>query len=135
MWCFLVVVSKLVEFLAVVIVAVAMSGCSMIFSPPEMVISNSCNGSWLEVRDGEGKVIAPRIDYGQSQGIDAKWYSGATMYLVATGYEIGSNRPLGSASTSVYIPQSSGGPTGPSQITPWQVMYLQTSDPNGGCRR
>ncbi len=54
-------------------------------------------------------------------------FAGYQIVLVATGYELGTNRPLGSVDTSRYVADS-GGPTSPRQIDPWTITWLP-----GGC--
>lgn len=107
------------------------TGCERPF-----VIYNGCNGSWVRVVDGRGNLLVEHLNYGLESGVDVGGFAGGNIELLASGYDLQSNRPLGSATTSRYIPHSSGGsPMSPSQLQPWQITYLQTTDPNGGCRR
>src|SRR3989344_6158103 len=110
------------------LIAVAVSGCAK-----SMVVYNGCNGSWLRVSDGQGRLLVGRLNYGLETTVDISGYSGSNIQLFAAGFELVTNRPLGSTTTSRYI-SSSGSPTGPS-LQPWQITSLQSSDPNGGCRR
>ncbi|OHB14460.1 MAG: hypothetical protein A3G05_02580 [Candidatus Zambryskibacteria bacterium RIFCSPLOWO2_12_FULL_45_14] len=115
-------------FLALLL-AVAVSGCAR-----QLVIYNACDGSWVRVRDGRGNLLVDRLNYGLEATVDVRGYQGSTVEFLAAGFELGTNRPLGSATTSRSIPRS-GGPTGPSQIYPWEIRYLYTTDRDGGCRR
>ena len=99
------------------------------------VIYNGCKGSWLRVRDGRGTLLLERLEYGKEGVPDLEGQAGRNVELIALGFELGSDRPLGSATTSRYIPNSNSGViTGPTQMQPWEVTSLSSSDSNGGCR-
>ena|SRR3989344_6806583 len=117
--------------LLVILVALAVEGCAQ-----PLVIYNGCNGSWVRVHDGRGQLLIDRLDYGLETTVDVDGYRGSTIQLLAAGFELKTNRPLGSATTSRHIPNSGGGTiVGPSQLYAWQILNLYTTDPKGGCRR
>jgi hypothetical protein len=111
-------------FLAILVLAGA--GCG---NRPFVVV-NDCGGSWVQVLDGRGRVLAERIDFGRNATVDLGGLAGQRVELVAQGYDLVTNKPLGSVTTDRYIPTTGGMFTGPDQIQPWQVNYLP-----GGCRR
>lgn len=113
----------------VILIALATGACSR-----DMMIYNGCNGSWVRVHDGRGNLLVDRLDYGLETTVDVRGYSGSIVEFLAAGFELRTNRPLGSATTSRHIPYSGGGSAmGPSQIPPWEIIYLYTTDQNGGC--
>lgn len=113
------------------LVALATGACGQPF-----VIYNGCNGSWVRISDGRGNLLTERLEYGREITVDARGYSGSTVEFLAAGFELRTNRPLGSATTSRHIPYSGYGlAMGPSQIPPWEITYLYTTDRDGGCRR
>lgn len=120
------------RFLVVVLLMVA-TGCTRTSS---LVIYNGCNGSWVRVHDGLGQSLVSRLDYGQEVAVDVEGYRGSTVQLLAAGFDLTTNRPLGSAVTTRHFPYNGGTVvTGPSQVQSWQIMHLSTTDPKGGCRR
>ncbi len=99
----------------------------------QLSVSNLCFGSWVKITDGRGHVRVNRLDYGAlPAAISLEGAAdGQQLALTATGFSQEDNRPLGSATYTTYV---GGGPTGPRQTT-WQITYLQTTDPRGGCGR
>ncbi len=111
--------------------ALVVSGCDR-----PLMIYNGCTGSWVRVHDGRGQLLVNRLEYGLETAVNVDGYQGSNISLLAVGFEPGTNRPLGSATTTRYIPRSGWeNSTGPSQLQPWEIRSLQTTDPNGGCRR
>lgn len=124
------------RFLAVVMVVAALALSSACERRMDLVIYNACKGSWVTVVDGRGRELVRQLGYGQEAAVDVRGYSGTTIYLLATGYSLDGNRPLGSATDSRHIPRIYGSsPTGPSQLQPWRITSLQSTDRNGGCQR
>ena len=118
------------QLIVLAFVVVALSGCSA----RPFVIYNGCKGSWVRVRDGRGDILVSRLDYGNETPVDLrKAYPGRLVELLAVGFSLRDGRPLGSASTSVYVPDYGGPITGPSQLQPWEISYLYTTDQKGGC--
>ena len=113
------------------LIAVAVSGCAR----QELVIYNGCGRSWVRVRDGEGRLLVSRLDYGHETVVDLKGYQGSTVHLLAAGFEMGTDNVLGSDSTSRTIPRFGGSPVGPSQINPWEIRYLYANVKEVGCQR
>lgn len=120
---------KRVLLLAVLLCAI---GCA---SERPFVIKNDCRGSWLYIADGRGNVITERLEYGGLQTVSLETYRGETVYLLASGYELGTNRNLGTAETTRYIPDTSNTPTFQQQIEPWVVSHLFQQGAQGGCHR
>lgn len=101
-----------------------------------MMVYNGCGGSWVRVHDGRGNLLIDRLNYGLESAVDVDGYEGSTIELLAAGFDLKTNKPLGSAVTSRSIPYSGFGTmVGPSQIPPWQITSLYTTDSDGGCRR
>ncbi len=116
----------------VLIALLALGGCA---GSRPFVIKNDCAGSWLVVVDGRGNVLADRLEFGAIQNVDLEGYGGETLYLLASGYDLATNRNLGTAETTRYVPNSNGTPTYQQQVEPWIVNYLYSSDSKGGCHR
>lgn len=94
------------------------------------IIYNACKGSWVKVREGRGEYIVDRLPYGQSAAPDIRGASGRSVELLAEGFSLRDNRPLGYSSTTIYIPKG-GSITGPSQIRSWEITWLYPE----GCER
>jgi len=105
----------------IILLTLVVTGCDR-----PLVIYNGCAGSLIRVVDGRGSVLAENLPYGNDTSVDVRGYSGSTVELLATGSEVGTGYPLGSVSTSRYIPRSGGwgGITGPSQLEPWRINSL-----------
>lgn len=99
-----------------------------------LIIHNNCKGSWVRVREGDN-ILIQRLDYGQEVEVEVEGYRGRTMYLYANGFRLSDNKPLGGVETTRTIPNSGGFITSPSDIEPWQINYLITTDSEGGCQR
>ena len=125
------------RFLLVAFAVVVAAGCEQFLDSNEpLVIKNGCRGSWLVVLDGEGRMLVNRLNEGSVATVEIEGYRGSTVRLFASGYEVGSNKDLGTAETSRTIPRRSSSLTGPSsQVDPWVVSWLYSSAPDGGCRR
>lgn len=108
--------------------------CSKAEEP--FTIKNACAGIWLKVVDGSHRVLVDHLEAGKFAYPDIEGYRGSTVYLVASGYEVGSNRDMGTEETSRDIPYlKSNTYTGPDQIRPWTVAHLSSPGiPNGGCK-
>lgn len=117
------------RLLLVLLVALVASACER-----PLMVYNGCNGSWVRVHDGRGNLLVEKLVYGQERELDVRGYAGGNIELLAVGFDLNNNRPLGSATTSRYIPNRSGS-YGPTQMHPWEITSLYTSDPNGGCQR
>ncbi len=100
-----------------------------------LVIVNDCKGSWVRVLDGNGDRLVEYLEYGNERVVEVGGYAGSRIYLKALGYELGTERYLGSKETSISIPRFGNGGMGPSQIRPWQIDDLDSSDRNSGCQR
>lgn len=123
----------MVKFVLLALTALAVSACDR-----PMMVYNGCNGSWVRIHDGRGRLLVSRLPYGQEAELDVQGYQGSSIELLAAGFELGTDRPLGSTRTTRSIPWSGGfggNVAGPSQMQSWQISSLQTTDPNGGCRR
>ncbi len=121
----------LLAFVAIVVFA-AMCGCER---KRDLVVYNACAGSWVEVQDGRGRMLIPYLPFGQSAAVDISGYSGSRVELLALGFDLETNEPLGSANTSRYIQDTYGSSiTGPSQLDPWEIRHLRSSGGSRGCR-
>lgn len=116
----------------IMLVAVVML---MACSSQPLIVHNNCKGSWVRVREGDGNILVQRLDYGQEVAIEVDGMRGRTVYLYANGFRLTDNKPLGGTETSRYIPDSGGFVTSPSDIYPWRIDFLYSTDPNGGCQR
>ncbi len=114
------------------LLAISLVGCSKRSEP--LVIKNDCKGAWLVVAEGNGAKLIDRLEPGAIKAVDVEGYRDTTIYLIASGYEVGTNRNLGTATTQRYIPRN-GYLTGPDQLQPWVINYLSFTDFNGGCGR
>jgi len=118
--------------LALLLTLILVVGCGAGERP--FVIKNDCAGSWLLVVDGRGNVLTERLEFGLVHTTELSGYRGETLYLTASGYEVGTNRNLGTAETTRYVPNSDGSLTFHPQVEPWIVNYLVPASSTGGCR-
>ncbi len=102
---------------------------------PMLQVYNGCSGSFITVTESTSRdrVLVVNLPYGQSASLDID--KNRTVTLLAQGFDA-SGRPLGSATLTTYIStQSSSSITGPSEPPVWEIMWLRSSDSQGGCRR
>ncbi len=110
------------------------SDCS---SRRQFVIYNGCKGSWVRIREGK-TVLFERIEYGREEPLETSGFigdTGRTVELVAVGYSLRDNHPMGEASNLLYVPGRSGSLTAPSDLPTWNITWLYSSDSNSGCER
>jgi len=119
------------RLLLVLVMVAGLTACEQ----EQLSVSNLCFGSWVKVTDGRGHVRVNRLDYSAlPAAISLEGAAdGQQLALTATGFSQVDNRPLGSTTYTTYV-GGGGTPTGPRQTT-WQMTYLQTTDPRGGCQR
>lgn len=103
----------------------------------ESVIYNGCKGSWVKILQGT-KVRLDRLDYGQPAGFQSSWFvdNGDTyrIELVAVGYRLSDNSPMGAARRSFYLGGGNSNPAGPSNDLPsWNITQLFDSANNNNC--
>jgi hypothetical protein len=118
-----------------VLALLAAAGCDALQPDEPFVIKNACAGVWIIVVDGEGNVLAPHLNPGGVVQTEVEGWRGSTVRLLASGYEVGSNRDMGTAQTTRTVPRWSSS-TGPSQVPPWDISSLSSSGiVNGGCKK
>ncbi len=109
---------------------VATGGCGAFQSDEPFVINQACYGTWAHIRDGEGRVLADRLTFGQTRNVLLEGYRGQNLYLVAVFYNIDTNVQVGTLETSRSIPRYYGGGgsmSGPSsQVQPWVTDYINS---------
>lgn len=116
------------------LVLFASSACS---GRRQFVVYNGCKGSWVRIREG-ASVLIERLEYGAEAPLETSRFvgdNGRTIELIAVGFSLRDNRPLGSATQSVYVSGRSGSVTAPSDLPTWRINYLSSSDSGGGCER
>ncbi len=112
------------------VMTLVVSGCG---ANMYMTAINQCAGSWLQIEDGRGEVVVPKLKYNESEPIPLYLLDDQEKILVAKGFAIGTNYPLGTKVRRVYDSNSSA--LGPSEEV-WEIDDLETSDyQSGGCRR
>ena len=119
--------------LALLAVLIA-SGCS---GRRQFVIYNGCKGSWVRIREGTS-VLVERLEYGKEVPLETGRFvgdNGRRIELIAVGYSLKDEHPMGSATNSIYISGRDGGFTAPSDLRSWEITYLYDSASNNGCER
>lgn len=104
----------------------------------EAVIYNGCKGSWVYIQQGS-RIVVDRLNYGESTGLKTSWFAdnGDTrrMELVAVGFRLSDNSPMGAARQTFQV-GNSGGLTGPSDNLPsWNITSLRDSARGNNCER
>ena len=116
------------------LLAMCVTGCSLLRPDSQLVIKNSCKGVLLQVFDGNGRKLVDRLDPGEPTSRDLDEYQGTVVYLAAYGFEIGTNRDMGENKTSRQIPHRGPNYTAPSQLEQWTINELFSRERNGGCK-
>ncbi len=109
---------------------------AMACSKKEAVIYNGCKGSWLRIRFGD-QVLFQRLEYGREESIETvRFLAGrsTSFQLVAVGFSLRDNTPLGSTSQWFTIRNSSGSFTSPS-LPSWNITSLTDSASGSGCEK
>ena len=92
--------------------------------------SDTCKGTWVTIFDGRNKMVVSHLKFGDDPAvIDLRGLAdGQQAVLVASGYRISDNSPLG---TTSFYPQVGGGGgfTAPQQY--WAISSFQP----GGCQQ
>lgn len=107
------------KLLLVPLALLALVGCE-----EPLVIKNDCFGSWVSVVDGDGDYLTYYLPYGSLVEVDLEEAPGTHVELLASGYRLGSDEPIGSTTTSRKVPQG-GGVTAPPQMDPWVIRTLR----------
>lgn len=105
-------------------------------APVKMNVYNACDGSWAEIKDGDGRLLANHLAYGDNTTVSLAHYTqGAEVELLASLYSLADNHPLGYARTRVTVPASTSYGTGP-DIPTWTIDQAHTTNyKDGGCKR
>ncbi len=114
------------------LLTVCAAGCGL-KPDASLGIKNSCKGVWVRVVDSDEKKLVDRLEPGDTTSRDMEEYQGRTVRLVAYGYEVGTNREMGTTQTSRDISRGQSFYMEPSKIPSWEINDLFSRE-NGGCK-
>jgi hypothetical protein len=113
-----------IQVALVCIVSLATSSCA---DMAHVSVVNYCHEAWFVIshykENGVRIIASPRLEVGQVVDIDYRGVSGQSQkfLLMADGYRVSGNRPLGRVTEEIWIYPTSGELTGPKNVYSWAI--------------